>query len=170
MSYHFYSFDLKPNQLVVWLQTCCVTNYTSQWKKLKRNMRIEKMLFHWCLNGEFHFTNCSPCRNHSSFVNCVRFSPDGSKFITTGSDKKGFIYSGQTGEKIGEFLPENGHAGSIYAASWSSDGKQVTTPPYIFFCAGMVALILFFFLNVTSTVAYMVQKWITQSCNLRPRV
>lgn len=66
-------------------------------------------------------------RDHSNFVNCVRFSPDGSKFITTGSDKKGFFYSGQTGEKIGELLPENGHAGSIYAASWSPDGKQVLT-------------------------------------------
>eukprot|EP00250_Pteridium_aquilinum_P019176 c24332_g1_i1 orf=148-1977(-) len=66
-------------------------------------------------------------RDHSNFVNCVRFSPDGSKFITTGSDKKGFLYSGQTGEKIGGLLPENGHAGSIYAASWSPDGKQVLT-------------------------------------------
>lgn len=66
-------------------------------------------------------------RDHSNFVNCVRFSPDGSKFISTSSDKKGILFSGQTGEKIGELLPENGHTGSIYAASWSPDGKQVLT-------------------------------------------
>lgn len=66
-------------------------------------------------------------RHHSNFVNCVRFSPDGSKFISTSSDKKGMLYSGQTGEKIGELLAENGHGGSIYAASWSPDGKQVLT-------------------------------------------
>ena len=64
------------------------------------------------------------CRGHSNFVNCVRFSPDGSKFVSTGSDKKGILFDGQSGEKIGEFLPENGHKGSIYAASWSPDGKQ----------------------------------------------
>lgn len=60
-----------------------------------------------------------------NFVNCVRFSPDGSKFITVGSDKKGLIYDAKTGEKIGELSSEDGHKGSIYAVSWSSDSKQV---------------------------------------------
>lgn len=67
------------------------------------------------------------CREHTNFVNCVRFSPDGSKFITVGSDKKGIIYEGKTGEKIGELSAQDGHQGSIYAVSWSPDGKQVTT-------------------------------------------
>ncbi|KAJ8753693.1 hypothetical protein K2173_026369 [Erythroxylum novogranatense] len=66
-------------------------------------------------------------RNHSNFVNCARFSPDGSKFITVSSDKKGILFDGKTGEKIGELLSDNGHKGSIYAASWSPDGKQVLT-------------------------------------------
>ncbi|RWV94446.1 hypothetical protein BHE74_00037503 [Ensete ventricosum] len=64
---------------------------------------------------------------HSNFVNCVRFSPDGSKFITVSSDKKGLIYDGKTGEKIGELPMEDGHKGSIYAGSWSPDSKQVLT-------------------------------------------
>lgn len=67
------------------------------------------------------------CREHSNFVNCVRFSPDGSKFISVSSDKKGIIYDGKTGEKIGELSAEDGHKGSIYAVSWSPDGKQVKT-------------------------------------------
>lgn len=66
-------------------------------------------------------------RDHSNFVNCVRFAPDGSKFISVSSDKKGILYDGKTGEKIGELSSDGGHKGSIYAVSWSPDGKQVLT-------------------------------------------
>ncbi|XP_010553944.1 PREDICTED: actin-interacting protein 1-1 [Tarenaya hassleriana] len=66
-------------------------------------------------------------REHTNFVNCIRFSPDGSKFITGSSDKKGMIYDGKTGEKIGELASKDGHEGSIYAVSWSPDGKRVLT-------------------------------------------
>ncbi|XP_027367497.1 actin-interacting protein 1-2-like [Abrus precatorius] len=66
-------------------------------------------------------------RDHSNFVNCVRFSPDGSKFITVSSDRKGIIYDGKTGDKLGELSAEDGHSGSIYAVSWSPDSKQVLT-------------------------------------------
>ncbi|KAJ4972993.1 hypothetical protein NE237_006167 [Protea cynaroides] len=66
-------------------------------------------------------------RDHSNFVNCVRFSPDGSKFITVSSDKKGIIFDGKTGERIGQLSSEDGHKGTIYAVSWSPDGKQVLT-------------------------------------------
>lgn len=66
-------------------------------------------------------------RDHTNFVNCVRFSPDGSKFITVSSDKKGLVYDAKTAEKIGELSSEDGHKGSIYAVSWSPDSKQVLT-------------------------------------------
>ncbi|OMO97219.1 hypothetical protein CCACVL1_04629 [Corchorus capsularis] len=66
-------------------------------------------------------------RDHSNFVNCVRFSPDGSKFITVSSDKKGIIFDGKSGDKIGELSSEDAHKGSIYAVSWSPDSKQVLT-------------------------------------------
>ncbi|PWZ07478.1 Actin-interacting protein 1-2 [Zea mays] len=66
-------------------------------------------------------------RDHSNFVNCIRYAPDGSKFITVSSDKKGLIYDGKTGEKIGELSTEGGHTGSIYAVSWNPDSKQVLT-------------------------------------------
>ena len=65
------------------------------------------------------------CRDHSNFFNCVRFSPDGSTFITVSSDKKGILYDAKTGVKIGELSSEDSHKGSIYAVSWSPDGKQV---------------------------------------------
>ncbi|RCV29397.1 hypothetical protein SETIT_6G010300v2 [Setaria italica] len=70
-------------------------------------------------------TLCS--RDRSNFVNCIRYSPDGSKFITVSSDKKGLIYDGKTGEEIGELSTEGSHTGSIYAVSWSPDSKQVLT-------------------------------------------
>ncbi|MCD7451753.1 Actin-interacting protein 1-2 [Datura stramonium] len=66
-------------------------------------------------------------REHSNFVNCLRFSPDGSKLITVSSDKKGIIYDAKTGDIIGELSSEDGHKGSIYAVSWSPDSKQVLT-------------------------------------------
>ncbi|GAQ82690.1 transducin family protein / WD-40 repeat family protein [Klebsormidium nitens] len=66
-------------------------------------------------------------REHSNFVNCVRYSPDGTKFITVSSDQKGFVYDGATGEKKGELKKENGHKGSIYALSWSPDSKKILT-------------------------------------------
>ena len=65
------------------------------------------------------------CRDHSNFVNCVRYSPDGTKFITVSSDRKGIIYDGKSGDKLGELSAEGGHKGSIYAVSWSPDSKQV---------------------------------------------
>lgn len=67
------------------------------------------------------------CREHTNYVNCVRFSPDGSKFITVGSDKKGMVYEGKTGEKLGELSAQDAHQGSIYAVSWSPDSKKVST-------------------------------------------
>ncbi|CAL5209921.1 unnamed protein product [Lathyrus oleraceus] len=66
-------------------------------------------------------------RDHTNFINCVRYSPDGSKFITVSSDRKGIIYDGKTGNKLGEFSEQDGHKGSIYAVSWSPDSKQVLT-------------------------------------------
>ncbi|XP_025620529.2 actin-interacting protein 1-2 [Arachis hypogaea] len=66
-------------------------------------------------------------RDHSNFVNCVRYSPDGSKFITVSSDRKGIVYEGKTGAKLAELPSGDGHKGSIYAASWSPDSKQVVT-------------------------------------------
>lgn len=65
------------------------------------------------------------CRDHSNFVNCVRFSPDGSKFISVSSDKTSILYDAKTGAKIGELSSDDGHKGSIYAVSWSPDSKQV---------------------------------------------
>jgi WD40 repeat protein len=66
-------------------------------------------------------------KEHTRFVNCVRFSPDGNKLLTVASDKTGFFYDGKTGDLVGKLNPDQAHAAGIYAASWSPDSKRVLT-------------------------------------------
>lgn len=66
-------------------------------------------------------------REHTRFVNCVRFSPDGNLLASVGQDKKGVFYDGKTGEKKHELSADGAHGGGIYAVSWSSDSKRVLT-------------------------------------------
>uniref|UniRef100_A0A3Q1JTH0 Uncharacterized protein n=1 Tax=Anabas testudineus TaxID=64144 RepID=A0A3Q1JTH0_ANATE len=63
--------------------------------------------------------------DHSQFVNCVRFSPDGSRFATAGADGQIFIYDGTTGERVGSLGGEKAHKGGIYAVSWSPDSSKL---------------------------------------------
>ena len=69
---------------------------------------------------------------HANFVNCVRFSPDGTRFASVGSDGEGKIYDGKTGVPIldvpgGKIGEGGGHAGTVYACSWSPDGTKLLT-------------------------------------------
>ncbi|XP_062838145.1 WD repeat-containing protein 1 isoform X1 [Anolis carolinensis] len=70
---------------------------------------------------KFKFT----MRNHSRFVNCVRFSPDGNRLATAGADGQIFIYDGKTGEKVTALGGNKAHEGGIYAISWSPDGNRL---------------------------------------------
>ncbi|XP_049645747.1 WD repeat-containing protein 1 isoform X1 [Suncus etruscus] len=63
--------------------------------------------------------------DHSRFVNCVRFSPDGNRFATASADGQIFIYDGKTGEKVGALGGSKAHDGGIYAVSWSPDSNQL---------------------------------------------
>ncbi|GJT20376.1 actin-interacting protein 1-2-like protein [Tanacetum coccineum] len=57
-------------------------------------------------------------RDHTNFVNCVRFSPDGTKFITVSSDKHGLLYDGKSAEK-GELSSEDAHTADKTAKIWN---------------------------------------------------
>ncbi|OCT96723.1 hypothetical protein XELAEV_18008935mg [Xenopus laevis] len=63
--------------------------------------------------------------DHSRFVNCVRFSPDGSRLASAGADGQIFLYDGKTGEKVCSLGGSKAHDGGIYAVSWSPDGTQL---------------------------------------------
>nr|CAG8530113.1 13026_t:CDS:10 [Entrophospora candida] len=69
-------------------------------------------------------------KDHTSFVQGVKFSPNGDTLVTVGSNKI-FLYNGKTGEKLIDLSEKAGesdsHKGSIYAVSWSPDSKQLLT-------------------------------------------
>ncbi|KAK0140901.1 WD repeat-containing protein 1 [Merluccius polli] len=70
---------------------------------------------------KFKLTN----KDHSRFVNCVRFSPDGSRFATAGADGVIILFDGKTGEKVCVLGGEKAHSGGVYAVSWSPDSSQL---------------------------------------------
>uniref|UniRef100_A0A667X1Q9 WD repeat domain 1 n=1 Tax=Myripristis murdjan TaxID=586833 RepID=A0A667X1Q9_9TELE len=63
--------------------------------------------------------------DHSGFVNCVRFSPDGTRFATASADYQIVIYDGKTGEKVSTLGGEKAHDGGVYAISWSPDSSRL---------------------------------------------
>lgn len=70
---------------------------------------------------KFKFT----MNNHTRFINCIRFSPDGNRFATCGADGLIILYDGKTGEKICSLGNEKAHDGGIYAISWSGDSTHL---------------------------------------------
>ncbi|XP_049894438.1 WD repeat-containing protein 1 [Epinephelus moara] len=70
---------------------------------------------------KFKFT----LNQHTQFVNCVRFSPDGQRFVTAGADGQIFLYDGKVGEHVGSLGGEKAHKGGIYAVCWSPDSSQL---------------------------------------------
>lgn len=63
---------------------------------------------------------------HKSFVYGAAFSPDGSRLVTVGADRKIQLYDGKTGEPTGS-IGEGEHTGSIFAVSWAQDSKRLVT-------------------------------------------
>jgi len=66
-------------------------------------------------------------QDHTRFVNCVRFSPDGTKFVAVASDMQGSVFDGKTGDKLGELSNADPHKGTIYSCSWSADSSFLLT-------------------------------------------
>ncbi|KAJ2958502.1 hypothetical protein NQZ79_g5910 [Umbelopsis isabellina] len=66
-------------------------------------------------------------RDHTRFVQSVKFSPNGDLFSTAGADGKIFLYDAKTGDKAHELTADQSHAGGIFAASWSPCSKYLLT-------------------------------------------
>eukprot|EP00013_Stygamoeba_regulata_P012926 CAMPEP_0177678464 /NCGR_PEP_ID=MMETSP0447-20121125/29021_1 /TAXON_ID=0 /ORGANISM="Stygamoeba regulata, Strain BSH-02190019" /LENGTH=602 /DNA_ID=CAMNT_0019187465 /DNA_START=146 /DNA_END=1954 /DNA_ORIENTATION=+ len=67
-------------------------------------------------------------KEHTRWVNCVRFNKQGTLLASVGQDKLGFFYDGKTGESKGALSTgKDGHKGGIYACSWNDAGTQLLT-------------------------------------------
>ncbi|KNC78405.1 hypothetical protein SARC_09164 [Sphaeroforma arctica JP610] len=62
--------------------------------------------------------------DHTKFCQVARYKPDGSVYVTAGSDGRIFTYDGKSGEKQGE-VGSTAHKGSVMCVSWSPDGSEL---------------------------------------------
>lgn len=69
--------------------------------------------------------NTKSKKEHSNYVNKLKFSPDGSKYVSVSSDQKICAYDGTTGDLLKTM--EKGHTASIYSFAWSPDGAKILT-------------------------------------------
>ncbi|VDD76022.1 unnamed protein product [Mesocestoides corti] len=65
-------------------------------------------------------------KNHTNFVQCCKFSPEGDIFLTAGSDGKIFVYDAAKGDHIGE-IGSPAHKGGIYGLDFSPSGERIVS-------------------------------------------
>lgn len=63
-------------------------------------------------------------KEHTNFVNCLRYAPDGSALVSVSSDKSVLLYDGAAGT-LSKTL--KGHKSAVYAASWAPDSAAFVT-------------------------------------------
>ncbi|KCV72201.1 hypothetical protein H696_01600 [Fonticula alba] len=66
-------------------------------------------------------------RDHTRFVNCVRFAPDGSLFASVGADSQILVFDGRDGSLVGKMDEASAHKGTIYSLAWSPCSKEILT-------------------------------------------
>jgi len=79
----------------------------------------------WYEGPPFKFKGSA--KGHSRWINCVRFSPDGSKVLSVASDKTGIFYDGKTGEQCGTLSKDGAHKTGIMCCAWSPDSSKILT-------------------------------------------
>jgi WD40 repeat protein len=63
---------------------------------------------------------------HTNYIYGVGFSPDGASLVSTGADRRIWLYDGKTGETRGQ-IGEAEHQGSILGVSWAQDSRRFVT-------------------------------------------
>lgn len=85
----------------------------------------EDFAMNWYAGPPFKYQHA--IKEHTRFVNCVRFSPNGDLLASAGSDKKVFLFGGKEGEKKMELAGDAPHTGGVYSLSWSPDNNKILT-------------------------------------------
>ncbi|KAM3142087.1 hypothetical protein pb186bvf_005741 [Paramecium bursaria] len=83
----------------------------------------EEYSLQWYEGPPFKFKRSS--KQHTNFVNTIRFNKSGDLFVSGSSDKKLFLYDGKTGEEIKEIVSD--HTRSITEISWITDQSFITS-------------------------------------------
>ena len=65
-----------------------------------------------------------PFTGHTSWVNGVAFSPDGTRIVSGGADHVR-LWNARTGQPVG--LPLAGHAGPVNSVAFSADGTRIAS-------------------------------------------
>eukprot|EP00188_Purpureofilum_apyrenoidigerum_P002877 Plantae.Rhodophyta-Purpureofilum_apyrenoidigerum.ctg29337.p1 GENE.Plantae.Rhodophyta-Purpureofilum_apyrenoidigerum.ctg29337~~Plantae.Rhodophyta-Purpureofilum_apyrenoidigerum.ctg29337.p1 ORF type:complete len:611 (-),score=129.95 Plantae.Rhodophyta-Purpureofilum_apyrenoidigerum.ctg29337:221-2053(-) len=63
-------------------------------------------------------------RHHTNFVLDARFSPDGTKYATTSTDRTIYIIDAESHEELHIFKE---HEGSVMGVAWNKDGTKIVT-------------------------------------------
>lgn len=102
-----YRIATGGEDLVAWFEG----NNFKNWEKKNLEMKKWKneINFPFLLNLGPPFKFKKSLKEHSKFINCVRFSPNGEKVASVGSDFKGFIYDAKEGNLIGELDAAGAH-------------------------------------------------------------
>ena len=62
--------------------------------------------------------------HRGAYINCLRFSPDGTKYCSVASDKKVVVYDA---EDSSAFFTIKGHTGGVCGCDWTADGASIFT-------------------------------------------
>ena len=69
----------------------------------------------------------SQLQDHSSYVNSVFWSPDGSQLASASDDNTVRIWDARTGQEVSKL---QGHSSYVNSVSWSPDGSQLASASY----------------------------------------
>ena len=72
-------------------------------------------------------TNILTYRGHSSKVNAVAWSPDGTRIVSASDDRTVQVWDAATGETLYTY---RGHAKEVSSVAWSPNGTRIASAGY----------------------------------------